>query len=118
MDSTHAAETTTTPPIAKYHHEETPADGEKGSSVAGFSDSSESFREEETTEGRSHLNVFCVSLGGGIVAYVIHLLLYPMLLWLITCLFSLIFSSSTTLDDGDGDFAPSALSFAIMMFLM
>lgn len=47
MDSTHAAETTTTPPIAKYHHEETPADGEKGSSVAGFSDSSEGFREEE-----------------------------------------------------------------------
>lgn len=52
------------------------------------------------------------------MAYVIHLLLYPMLLWLITCLFSLMFSSSTTLDDGDGDFAPSPLSFAIMMFLM
>lgn len=65
MDSTHAAETTP-PPVAKYHHEETPADGEKGSSVAGFSDSSEGFREEETTEGRSHLNIFCVSLGGGI----------------------------------------------------
>lgn len=117
MDSTHAAETTP-PPVAKYHHEETLADGEKGSSVAGFSDSSEGFREEETAEGRSHLNIFCVSLGGGIIAYVIHLLLYPMLLWLITCLFSLMFSSSTTLDDGDGDFAPSPLSFAIMMFLM